>query len=313
VGTLNLADVAVRLAAERGSALSSVAAAVLLFVFLLKAAVFPLHFWQPDAHSTAPAPVSAMLSGVLVKVGIYGIIRLQTLLFPGEPVLALLGPLGAAAAVFGGLAALANHDLKRLLAYSTISNMGFVVLALAWGGAAGIVAALVNVANHALIKSGLFLAGGYVAERLDEHRMTRMGGVASLSPVAAATFGLGAAALAGLPPTSGFLSKLTLLGAGVEVGSTVLLAALLVASALGLAYPALAFVRVFWGRCPAPVRRRWREGEHRRAALLAPAALALVWLVLGLWPVPLLALAEAAAAELGDPTTYITAVLQEDP
>jgi multicomponent Na+:H+ antiporter subunit D len=308
-GTLNLADLALRMRENGGTPVDAVAAALLLGVFLLKAAIFPFHFWQPDAHSAAPAAVSAMLSGMLVKVGIYGIIRLQLLLYPNAAVLEALAPIGAVAAVFGGLAALANRDLKRLLAYSTISNMGFIVLALGWGGAAGLLAALVNLVSHALIKSALFLSGGYVAERLDEHELRRMGGVAALSPAAAAAFGLGAVALAGLPPTSGFLGKLTLLQAGVSGGETVLLVAVVAASALGLAYTLRAFVLVFWGRTPDRVSRGWAAQPASRVALLAPLMLVVLSLLLGVWPGPLFSLAEATVAELLDPDVYITAVL----
>jgi multicomponent Na+:H+ antiporter subunit D len=309
LGTLNLADVARRNAAGVDDPILPVAVGLMLFVFLLKAAVFPFHFWQPDAHSAAPAPISAMLSGMLVKVGIYGIIRMQTLLFPGEPVYALLGPLGAVSAVFGGLAALASRDLKRLLAYSTISNMGFLLAALGWGGGPGLVAALVNVVTHALIKAGLFLSGGYIAERFEEHDMRRMGGVAGLSPLAAGVFGVGAVALAGLPPTGALVSKLTLLQAGVAAGSTWVLGGVLLASLLGIAYPLRAFVLVCWGDVGPGAVERWQERADGRGALLAPVLLGLVYLGMGLWPGPLMTLVSLTVAELGDPAPYIHATL----
>jgi multicomponent Na+:H+ antiporter subunit D len=311
VGTLNMADIARRVHQGAAGPLMEVAAAIFFFVFLLKAAVFPVHFWQPDAHSAAPAPISAMLSGVLVKVGIYGIVRLEQLLLPGAAVLDLLVPIGAVAALFGGLAALANRDLKRLLAYSTISNMGLIVLALGWGGTLGLTAGLVHVVNHAMVKATLFLAGGYVAERVDEHRMARLGGVAALSPAAATAFGVAGLGIAGLPPIAGFTSKLALLQAGTAAGSWIGLTALVAASALGLAYPLRAFLEVFWGRGSSELTERWRDGNVHAAATLAPLLLAALILLLGLWPQPLFTLVSAAVAEIEHPARYIESVLAD--
>lgn len=312
-GTLNMADIAQRAHQGIMPPLWPVAAAILLFVFLLKGAVFPFHFWQPDAHSAAPAAVSAMLSGVLVKVGIYGLVRMTTLLFPETPVLLVLAPLGAVAALFGGLTAVANTDLKRLLAYSTISNVGLIVLALGWGGLLGLTAAIVHTVNHSLIKSSLFLAGGYVTERLDEHGMQRLGGLAHLTPVGTVAFGLGALALAGMPPLNGFVSKFAIFQAGFGAQDPLLLTAAGLAGALGIVYSLRAFVLVFWGETPAWAGKEWARHGTRHREPVAPLFLALGCLALGLWPGPLMGLAADAAVELGQPEIYIAAVLGGEP
>lgn len=312
VGTLNFADVARRVRDGAESPVLSAAAAMMLFAFLLKGAALPFHFWQPDAHSAAPAPVSAMLSGVLVKVGIYGIIRMVVLLFPDTPLMAVLGPIGAATALFGGLAALANTDLKRLLAYSTVSNVGLILLALGWGGPLGLAAALVHTVNHALIKGSLFLLAGYVAERLDEHAMRRLGGLAAIAPAFATAFGLGALGLAGLPPIGGYLSKLTLFQAGLAAGDPILLAAAAIASALGIGYSMRAFVLVFWGETPAWVAEAWTRSDPHSAPI-APLLLVGCVALFGVWPDPLLGLAAATAQELAAPEQYVAAVLGTSP
>lgn len=309
MGTLNMADIAQRVRAGPPPSFWPVVAALMLVAFLIKAALVPFHFWQPDAHSTAPAAVSAMLSGVLVKVGIYGVARMMTLLFPETPVFMLLAPLGAVSALFGGVAALVTADFKRVLAYSTISNVGLILLALGWGGQAGLTAAIVHIINHALIKGTLFLAGGYVVERADEHEIARLGGVARLTPLGTAAFGLGALALAGLPPLSGFVSKLTLFQAGLAAGDAALLLAAVLASALGIAYSLRAFVFVYWGETPERLWERWRRSEAEAGLPVASLGLALFLLALGLWPAPLIALSASTAAELGEPAIYITAVL----
>lgn len=313
LGTLNMADISRRVATGEAPALLEPAAALMLAAFLLKAAILPFHFWQPDAHSAAPSAVSAMLSGVMVKVGVYGILRLSTLLFPGTPVLALLTPLGAVSALFGALAALANPDLKRLLAYSTISNVGFILMAIGWGGTLGLTAAVLHAVSHALIKGSLFLAGGFLAERFQEHSLRRLTGLASLAPGTAMAFGVGAIAIAGLPPTSGFISKLALLQAGHAAGTAPMLALMVLASGLSIAYAARLFALFFFGATPAWVIERSRALEPRPWGVAAAALLVLAVLVLGLWPEPLVRLAAAAAAELGQPDVYVAAVLGGPP
>ena len=309
VGTLNMADIAQHVRREATASFWPVAAAMMLFAFFLKGAVFPFHFWQPDAHSAAPSSVSAMLSGILVKIGFYGIVRMVTLLFPDAPAILILAPLGAASAVFGGLAALSNTNLKRMLAYSTIANMGFILLALGWGGQLGLTAAIINAVNHAFIKASLFLSAGYVTERLGEQSMQRLGGVTRLTVSGTLAFGLGAMALAGLPPLSGFLSKLTLFQAGLAAQDPVLLTVAALASGLGIAYSLRAFVLVYWGTTPLWARERWDLHEGYLSMPLAPLLLASVYIALGIWAGPFVALASAAAMELNQPDIYITAVL----
>lgn len=309
VGTLNIADIARRAQHGMPAPFWDIAAAMMLFAFLLKGAIFPFHFWQPDAHSAAPSPVSATLSGILVKVGFYGIARMATLLFPESAVILALAPLGAASALFGGLAALANSNLKRLLAYSTIANMGFILLALGWGGYTGFAAATLYAISHALIKASLFLSAGYVTERIGEQAIPRLGGIARLTVGGTIAFGLGAIALVGLPPTSGFLSKLALFQAGLAASDPLLLTAAVVASAIGIAYGLRAFVLVYWGETPGWVQERWMAHTNRHASPLAPLLLALVYTALGVWPGPLISLVTAIAVQLAEPDIYITTVL----
>jgi multicomponent Na+:H+ antiporter subunit D len=313
LGTLNMAHIAQRIQEAPAPVVVPVGATLMLGVFLLKAGAVPFHFWLPDAHSGAPSAVSAMLSGVLVKVGIYGILRLTTLLFPEHPWQLSLGILGAASALFGGLAALANTDLKRLLAYSTVANIGLILIAIGWGTAAGLMAAVVHMVNHALIKGSLFLAGGYLAERYDEHSLQRLMGFATHTPGIAVVIGLGAVALAGLPPTSGFVGKLVLIEAGWVGGEHLLLLCALLASALSIAYSMRLFVKLCWGATPEWVIVRSHQLGRQRFASLAAGLLAAVLLLLGLWPALLLSAASSSADEMLQPHLYIQAVLGEQP
>jgi multicomponent Na+:H+ antiporter subunit D len=309
-GTLNMADIAERArTADALPAFWHVAAAVIIFAFLLKCGVAPFHFWLPDAHSAAPATISAMLSGVLVKLGLYGVIRTATLLFPDAPALAVLGPLGAASAVLGALAALANPDLKRLLAYSTVANMGLIVMVLGWGGQAGTAAALLHAVHHALVKGSLFLSVGYVTETLHEHRIARLGGLAQVTPGGALAFGVGALALAGLPPLGMFISKLMMLRAGQVAGDPTLVTLVAVTSALAIGYAVRPFVGVYWGEPPSAVTTAWRAHPPGHPGPVAPLALLGASLILAL--TPLADFVSTIAAELQAPGIYIAAVLGE--
>lgn len=190
-----------------------------LVAFGIKAGVMPLHVWLPGAHAVAPTHVSAVLSGVLLKVGVYGIVRLATLADVPAAFGALVLALGAASAVFGVAFALGQHDLKRLLAWHSIENVGIILMGvgLALLGRAlghpawvvlGVAGGLLHVWNHALFKSLLFLAGGAVVHATGTRQIDRLGGLARVMPRTAALFVVGAVAIAGLPPLNGFVSEL---------------------------------------------------------------------------------------------------------
>lgn len=195
-----------------------------LFLFGLagfgaKAGFFPMHIWLPAAHPVAPTPVSAFLSGVVVKMGIYGLLRLLTWL-PPLPVFCgacLLG-VGIVSGVMGVLYALAQHDLKRLLAYHTIENIGIIAIAIAVGmlgktanepavAALGFAGALLHVTNHALFKGLLFLSAGNVLHSTGTLMIERLGGLTKKTPANALFFLAGAIAICGLPPLNGFVSE----------------------------------------------------------------------------------------------------------
>ena len=291
----------------------SPAAASLAFVlavigFGAKAGWFPFHVWLPVAHPAAPSHVSALMSGVLVKLGIYGLLRTLELLAPFEAAWwgYLLIAVGAVSAVYAILYALAETDLKRMLAYSTVENTGLIGLAVglalvgratglaavAWLGTA---AALLHVVGHALLKGLLFLGAGAVLHSTGTTEMERLGGLARFMPWTAAAFVAGAAALAGLPPTGAFMSELLLLlGAYAGLLAPVpLLAGLAVVATLALVAGlaalagARAFGTVFLGlpRDPA-VSRAGESPLAMRVPVLVLAAgtlgvgLAAPWLLL---------------------------------
>lgn len=191
-----------------------------LLGFGLKAGLMPLHVWLPGAHAVAPSHVSAVLSGVVLKAGVYGLARL-TCMLPHPPVFwgAALLTLGAVSGVVGVLFAIGQHDLKRLLAYHSIENIGIIVMSLGlamlgrsyirpdWV-ALGIGGAILHVWNHSFFKSLLFLAAGSVIHRVHTRQIDHMGGLARTMPLTAVLFFCGAVAICGLPPLNGFVSEL---------------------------------------------------------------------------------------------------------
>ncbi len=219
-GTLNMAQVAQWTGSGTLPTLALAGMVFLTATFLTKSAVFPFHFWQPDFHAAAPTPVSAMLSSVVVKVGVYGLTRMTTLLFAAEaellrPLLVLLGVVGV---VYGGFGAAGTHNAKRMLAYSTLSQIGFILAGLGWGTPLSMAAALVFAFNHALVKSAMLMLAGAMASRaaVKSASFEVVTGVGKYHPFAGALFLLGGMALAGIPPTNGFPSKLGIFWSGIQ-------------------------------------------------------------------------------------------------
>ncbi|RCG16545.1 Na+/H+ antiporter subunit D [Streptomyces reniochalinae] len=226
----------------------------LLGVFAIKAAVFPMAAWLPDSYPTAPAPVTAVFAGLLTKVGVYAILRTQTLLFPGHRIGDVLMVLALLSLLVGILGAVAQTDLKRLLSFTLISHMGYMVFGIGLATRGGISGAVFYVAHHITVQTTLFLVAGLVERRSGTTDLQSLGGLARLSPLLGVMFFIPAMNLAGIPPLSGFLGKLGLLRAGIDDGGA--LAYLLVAggtatSLLTLYALAKAWNLAFW-RAPTP-------------------------------------------------------------
>jgi len=307
-GTLNLADLALAVAADPDAYLLPVAIALLTATFMVKSAAFPFHFWQPDFHTASPTAVSAMLSSVVVKLGVYGFLRMTTLLFVGQAaaIQALLIAVGIVGVIYGGLGAVGTHNAKRMLAYSTLAQVGFILVAIGWGSPLGLVAAIIFAFNHSLIKAAMLMLAGAVASRapVKSAAFEVITGLGRRMPASGALFLVGGLALAGIPPTNGFVSKMTLFRSGIQTGEFGSLVAVGVASILTLVYVMRAFQRIWW-QPPVGTAEAKPAGDR----LLAPALLIVAVLVLGLWARPLVELAQVTAAWLGDPAGYIQAVL----
>lgn len=307
-GTLTLADIARLLEGGERPLLAQVSAVILMCAFLLKSAVFPFHFWQPDFHTAAPTPVHAVLSSVVVKVGVYGLIRLTMLLFVAEAPLvrALLLILGIIGIFFGGLAALRTYDAKRMLAYSTFGQIGFILLGIGWGTPLALVGAIVYAFNHSFIKSSLLMITGAIASRMPNKsaRLTDIGGAGRQMGTVSALYFLGGLALTGIPPLNGFISKLTIVQGGIEAQSWLILGLAVGAGLITLLYMMRTWQLIFQ-QTPDEGLKLKPVGD----SIVAPALLVGLCVLLGLYAVPLIEAATIAVTRLGDPNIYIRGVL----
>ncbi len=211
--------------------------------FGVKAAIVPLHGWVPDAHPAAPAPFSAVLSGVMVAAGAFGITRVFHYVFGVEliaelGVAPLLAALASVTVIFAAILAVNQDNLKRRLAYSTISQMGYVTLGIALLGEQAVTGSLVHITNHAFMKGTLFLCAGLLIKRAGIHNVSEMAGVAKRLPVTMAAFAVATLGMIGVPPLAGFVSK-WYLGLGMlEVDEPLYLIVLLGGRAHGRRLPA---------------------------------------------------------------------------
>ena len=306
-GTLNLADLAERIASNPSAPLTMAGMAFLTATFLIKSAAFPFHFWQPDFHAAAPTPVSAMLSSLVVKVGVYGFLRMTTLLFAeGADLLkTLLIIVGVAGVIYGGFGAAGTHNVKRMLAYSTLAQIGFILVGIGWGTPLSLATALVFTFNHALVKAAMLMLAGAMASRapVKSAAFDVVVGVGKNSPAAGILFLLGGMALAGIPPLNGFISKLMIFWSGVEAAQYISLLIIGIASIVTLTYVIRSFVKIWFEPNP---KVKQKAGDH----LLAPALLVTLSLLIGIWAEPLVSFSQVTAAWLGDPAFYIAAILR---
>ncbi len=307
-GTVNMADLSVKLA-ELPAGVQQAFAVLLLVVFGIKAGLFPLFSWLPDSYPVAPSAVTAVFAGLLTKVGVYAMIRSQTLLFPADsrPATLMLW-LAGLTMVIGILGAIAQDDVKRILSFNIVSHIGFMVMGLALFSVAGLAAAIFYTMHHIVAKTTLFLTGGLIEHVGGSSQLSRLGNLVRTAPLVAVLFLVPALTLAGVPPLSGFVPKLGLIAAGFDQGQYTIVIVSLVASLLTLLSMMKIWLGAFWGDvAPGAEAAVGRRGP---ALMIAPTiALALVSVAIAVAAGPLYRLCERAAGDLLDPVGYVQAVL----
>ena len=232
---------AVRAALSSGTehgVLARVALGVFVLGMFIKGGVVPFHGWLPGAYGSAPSAVSVLLSGIVTKVsGIYALVRIvHSVYVPDAKLSMVLLVLGTVSILVGAIAALGQTDMKRMLAYSSISQVGYIVLALGAGGELGVVAASFHLFNHAIFKSLLFVDAAAIESRAGTSELSRLGGIGGKMPVTGATATLGMLSAAGIPPFAGFFSKLLIIVALFKSDHTYFAVVAVLASLLTLGY-----------------------------------------------------------------------------
>lgn len=299
-GTLNLADLATRLPAVLDNRAVHVGFAFLGIGVSIKLAVFPLHQWLPSAYSYAPSAASAFLSATGTKVAYYLLLRFVFTLFGTAFVFERLGfasillPLSLLGMFIGAIAAINQTDLKRLLAYSSVSQVGYMTLGLSTASLAGLTGGIVHLFNHALMKGGLFLIVACMVARVGSSKIEDLRGLGRRMPLTAFGFVLGGLGLIGVPLTAGFVSKWYLALGALEVGGPLLVFALLVSSLLAVAY-VWKVVEVMYFQEPPPGAE---SGEAPPGLMLSAWVLIGGSLVFGVYTDVSVGIARQAAAQL---------------
>jgi multicomponent Na+:H+ antiporter subunit D len=332
-GTLNMADLALRLNDLAPPGLATTLAMLFLVAFGVKAAVFPLFFWLPASYHTPPVAVSAIFAGLLTKVGVYALIRVFTLLFVQNVgyTHTLILVIAGLTMLTGVLGAVAQNEFRRILSFHIVSQIGYMIMGLGLFTHLALAGSVFYIMHHIIVKTNLFLISG-VAHRLrGTFELKELGGLYHTHPLLALLFLIPALSLAGLPPLSGFFAKLTLIKAGLETGEYIIVVAALAAGILTLFSMLKIWAEAFWKPEVATHEARaeadheeTRIGAHSnpgttypqppvspslRVLLLPIVTLAALTVLIGLAAGPLLELSSLAADQLLQPHVYIQAVL----
>ncbi len=317
VGTLNMADLALRTVQITGQRAGMVTAAsmLLLIVFALKAATFPLIYWLPDSYPVVPPGVNGYFAGILTKVGVYSLLRVFVLCFRQEGhqfALDVLLFLSGLTMLLGVLGAMCRWDIRRILSWHIISQVGYMVMGIGLAGSPdprvvqlAVAGTIFYVVHHIVVKSCLFLVGGISERVTGSQHLKQMGGVIELSPGVAGLFIVAALSLAGMPPFSGFLSKFVLAQAGLEGGNYIVVSIAVVTSFLTLYSMSKIWSYAFWGkRCRETAQLGYR-------GMMAPTAVLVAFTIaMGTFAQPFLGLATRAAETLTRPDEYVRVVLE---
>lgn len=315
VGSLNMADIAVKLGSVENSGLVDVIAVMFLVAFGIKAAAFPLFFWLPASYHTGPVAVSALFAGLLTKVGVYALFRVFTLIFNQSPEFThqILLWIAAGTMLTGVLGAAAQFEFRRILSFHIVSQIGYMLLGLALYTPLALIGGVFYIMHHIIVKTNLFLISGIAHRLLGTYDLKKLGGLYKSKPFLSILFLIPALSLAGVPPLSGFFAKFIVIRAGIEAEAWVVTGIALLVGLLTLYSMIKIWAEAFWKKLPDGTDGASLEPGRSSGSLMlmyAPViALGLCTLYIGLNGQPIYAMAEYSAAQLLDPSRYIEAVL----
>jgi multicomponent Na+:H+ antiporter subunit D len=314
-GTLNLADLSVALAGGSDGGVVTVAALLFLAAFGIKAAVFPVFFWLPASYHTPPAAVSALFAGLLTKVGVYALLRVFTLLFRHDVPFThgVIVAVATATMVSGVLGAASQSNVRRILAFHIVSQIGYMLLGLGLFVPLAIAGSVFYIAHHIIVKTNLFLLGGVIARFAGTEELARLGGLWARRPLLSLLFLVPALSLAGIPPLSGFHAKLFLVRAGFEEGRWAIIAVALAVSLLTLYSMTKIWNEAFAKAQPRGIPTLPVSRRALALRLVPVGALAALTLAIGAVPGLLFTLSARAAEQMLDRSLYVAAVLGGSP
>ncbi|GGV26480.1 Na+/H+ antiporter subunit D [Actinomadura cremea] len=312
-GTVNLAELSTR-TAELPAGTRTALAMLFLIVFGIKSAIVPMHLWLPDSYPAAATQITAVFAALLTKAAVYSLIRVETLLFPRDGLSWPMLILAAVTMLVGTLGALTHDDLHRILSFTLVGHIGYMLFGLSLFSVAGLTGAILYLVHHIIVQATLFLVSDLMQGLTGEISITRLRGLATISPFVSVLFFIPALSVSGVPPTSGFIAKLALFQAGIGSGAVAAYAVTGVAvltSLLTLMAMSRVWALAFW-RTPRDLPER-PHGEAARGGVgvmrTVTAAMVCVGLLIPVFAGPLSEWSEHAAAELLNPAPYVQAVL----
>ena len=304
-GTLNFAAIADSLRGAAASPWIMALFSTLVVGFGVKSAIVPLHTWLPDAHPEAPSPISALLSGIVIETGLYALARVLFLTFDPGMLKLPIAFLAVLTMTLANVMALLQTDIKRLLAYSSIAQVGYMLIGLAAGTAYGFMGLFLHIFNHSMMKGMAFLASGSIVHETGTRDISSLRGIGKMMPFTSISLFIALLGLGGVPGTNGFISKYHLFSAAFGSGLGWLGIMGVLNSALSMAY----YIRIMQVLLGSP-----KEGfKAKEAPILMSTvtlAMAVIIVILGIWPAPLISFATSASQSLVEGlSTYIGAVL----
>lgn len=315
-GTLNMADLSLRVAEIENRSLATVCGLLFLVGFGIKSALFPLYFWLPASYHTPPSAVSAIFGGLLTKVGVYALIRVFTLIFVNDEFIQMSLMLAAVFTILGGgISAFSQNNLRKAFSYLIICHIGFMVAGLGMFTELALVGAVFYLIHDIVVKTNLFMVSGLMYRITGSNSLRELGGLYEQYPRISLLMAIPLFSLVGIPPLSGFWPKVSLILASAETGEYLVLASLLIGSFLTLAVVAKVWAEAFWKKPGQDKPIRFTGFFHRirpwkKVAYLAPIVLlAVASLYIGFFAEHVQQLAERIASELMNPEQYIQLVL----
>jgi len=292
---------ALRQGLELPAAIVPMVTCLFLVGFGVKMAVFPLHIWLPDAHTVAPMPVTIMLAAAMLSMGTYGILRFPFSLFTKDQLIGFALPMmivGVVSEIYGALMALAEQDIKRVIAYSSVSQMGYILFGLGTLTHDGMAGATLHVIYHGIVKALLFMVAGIIVHSTGRRRLDDLGGLRQKLPVTTVCAAIGILAIAGTPPLCIFDSEWMIFSGGFDTGYLALAAAAIIGSLLTVAYALWFYGRLFFGDEPDGLEMRALPRTHGLALLVPTAFLTVLTVVEGVFPAPVFGWVEHEVALL---------------